>query len=83
MSDVKRLRAVRAAHRGWVSRTLPKIDTILDAGVQVTLASPVALLQLTLHKQNLEAKFPLLQDQDGKIVEALSDPDEIEADIPA
>ena len=44
-------------------------------------ASPVAFPQLTLHKQNLEAKFPLLQDQDGKIVEALSDPDEIEADV--
>ena len=39
--------------------------------------------QLTLHKQNLEAKFPLLQDQDGKIVEAFSDPDEIEADVSA
>ena len=51
--------------------------------MQVTLASPVALPQLTLHKQNLEAKFPLLQDQDGKIVEALSDPDEIEADVSA
>ena len=63
MEEITRLKRTRAAHRGLVTRLIPRINEALDHFV------PNEKKDLLKFKKNLEEKAIILKELDGKILE--------------
>ena len=75
--DIERLRAKRSGHRGWATRICKDIETIMSSKAN----GPGALADLAWNESKLREKKALLDELDEKVVNLLTDPAAVEAEV--
>ena len=78
MDEIQRLKGSRAAYRSHVTRTLKKLDNVLEK--DDPLSDP-DIAKLTCHMEQLTQKKEVLQQLNTQIAAALQTSDDLQSDI--